>query len=158
MQRIHQIAALLFMVISALVIWESRNLDYYTKLGPGAGFFPFWVGTVLEGLSLVWLIQVSGRSGRPKDGDFLPKQGGIVRILSTLAALVVIAGFMNTLGFQLMMFLFLVFLLMVLGRQRLWVTLIVALLGSVGIYHMFGSYLDVSLPVASLSILANLGL
>ena len=68
------------------------------------------------------------------------------------------AGLMNLLGFQLTMFLFLVFLLMVLGRQALWVTLVVALLGSVGVYHLFGGYLDVSLPAATVKFLANLGL
>ena len=158
MQRIHQIAALGFMASSAFVVWESLDLEYYSNLGPGPGFFPFWLGTVLGMLSLVWLVQVSGRSGRPKDGAFLPGRAGIVRIVSSLAALVALAGLMNPLGFQLAMFLFLVFLLMVLGRQRLWVTLIIGLLGSVGVYHVFGSYLDVSLPVSSMAILANLGL
>jgi len=158
MQRIHQIAALCFMVFSALVVWESVDLEYYSELGPGPGFFPFWLGTGLGALSLFWLVQVSGRLGRPKEGAFLPQQGGIVRILSSMAALVALAGLMNRLGFQLTMFLFLVFLLMALGRQRLWVTLIIAFLGSVGVYHLFGSYLDVTLPLSSMEILANLGL
>jgi len=157
-QRIHQIAALIFMASSALVVWESVDLEYYSNLGPGPGFFPFWLGTVLGVLSLVWLVQVTRPSGRPKDGPFLPGQAGIVRIVSTLAALVALAVLMNPLGFQLAMFLFLVFLLMVLGGQRLWVTLIIGLLGSVGVYHVFGSYLDVSLPVSSMAILAKLGL
>ena len=112
----------------------------------------------MGGLSLVWLVRVSGRSGRLKDVTLLPQRAGMVRILSILAALVVTAGLMNLLGFQLMMFLFLVFLLMVLGRQALWMTLVVALLGSVGLFHLFGGYLDVPLPVATVKLLANLGL
>jgi len=158
MQRIHQIVALFSIAFSAFVAYDALDLEYYDSLGPGPGFFPFWLGTVLGVLSLVWLVQVSGRSGRPKDGAFLPGQAGIVRIVSSLAALVALAGLMNPLGFQLTMFLFLVFLLMVLGRQRLWMTLIIALLGSVGVYHVFGSYLDVSLPLSSMAILANIGL
>ena len=94
----------------------------------------------------------------PKDVALFPQRAGIVRILSILAALVVMAGLMNLLGFQLMMFLFLVFLLMGLGRQAFWVTLVVALLGSVGLFHLFGGYLDVPLPVATVKLLANLGL
>jgi putative tricarboxylic transport membrane protein len=157
-QRIHQIAALCFLVFSTLVVWESVDLEYYSELGPGPGFFPFWLGIGLGVLSIVWIVQVSGRSGRPKDGAFLPREGGIMRIGSSLAALVVLAGLMNRLGFQLTMFSFLVFLMMVLGRQRFWVTLIIALLGSVGVYHLFGKYLDVSLPVSSMAILTHLGL
>ena len=158
MQRIHQTAALCFVALSAFVVWESWNLEYYTKLGPGAGFFPLWLGVAIGGLSLVWLVQVSARKGRPKDAAFLPERGGIVRILSVLAALVAVAVLMDLLGFQLAMFVFLVFLLLVLGRQALWLTLIVALLGSVVVYRVFGSYLDVQLPPASLAFLARLGL
>jgi putative tricarboxylic transport membrane protein len=109
-------------------------------------------------LSLVWLVQVFVQKGDPEDATVLPERAGIVRILSTLAALVGMAGLMNLLGFQLTMLLFLVFLLKGLGRQPLWVTLVVALLGSVGVYHLFGAYLDVPLPAATVKPLAKLGL
>lgn len=154
----YQTAALGFVALSAFVVWESWNLEYYTNLGPGPGFFPLWLGIVLGGLSLIWLVQVCRRSRRAKDVAWFPQRTGLVRILSILAALVVTAGLMNLLGFQLMMFLFLVFLLIVLGRQTLWVTLVVALLGSVGLFHLFGGYLDVPLPVATVKLLTNLGL
>ena len=158
MQRVHQIAALLFMGGSALVVWEALNLEYYSKLGPGAGFFPFWLGLLFGALSLVWLVQVSRDSGKPKEETFLPREGGTGRILSILAALAILGGLMNLLGFQLTMFLFLAFLLTVLGRQRIAMTLIVALSCSVGVYHVFVRYLDVPLPAASFAILAGLGL
>jgi putative tricarboxylic transport membrane protein len=158
MQRIYQTAGLCFIALSAFVVWESWNLEYYTTLGPGPGFFPLWLGVAMGGLSVVWLVRVSGRSGMTKDVALIPQRAGLVRILSIVAALVAMAGLMNLLGFQLTMFLFLVFLLMVLGRQALGVTLAVALLGSVGVYHLFGGWLDVSLPVASIALLANLGL
>jgi putative tricarboxylic transport membrane protein len=157
MQRIHQIAALLFMIGSAFVIWEAWNLEYYSRLGPGAGFFPFWLGTTLGILSFVWLVQVSVKSGKPSEGAFLPREGGTARIVSILASLVVLGGLMQLIGFQLSMFLYMVFLLMVLGRQKLVMTLIVALSCSVGVYHVFVRYLDVPLPTASFTFLANLG-
>jgi putative tricarboxylic transport membrane protein len=158
MQWTYRTAALCFVALSAFVVWESWSLEYYTNLGPGPGFFPLWLGVAMGGFSLVWLVQVCGRKGSPEDAAFLPERKGIVRILSTLAALVVMAGLMNQLGFQLAMFLFLVFLLVGLGRQALWVTLIVAILGSVGVYHLFGAYLGVPLPAATLKFLSNLGL
>ncbi len=112
----------------------------------------------MGGLSIAWLVQVSRQEGKSQEVAFFPERLGIMRILLTVVALVVMAGFMNLLGFQLTMFLFLVFLLRVLGGQALWVTLISALLGSVGIYHLFGRYLDVSLPPATVKFLAHLGL
>lgn len=158
MQRIHQGAALCFVAFSVFVVWEAWNLEYYTPLGPGPGFFPLWLGAVMGGLSVLWLAQVSSRRGRPKEGALLPERDGRVRLLSVLGSMVAATLLMDVLGFQSAMFLLLLFLLLIPGRQRLWLTLVVALLGSVGIYHLFGSYLDVQLPKASLSLLARLGL
>jgi putative tricarboxylic transport membrane protein len=158
MQRIHQSAALCFMAFSAFVVWEARNLEYYTSLGPGAGFFPLWLGVLMGGLSLAWLVQISRRKGRPKEGAFLPERGGMVRLLSVLGAMVAATLLMDFLGFQVAMFLLLFFLLLIPGRQTIWLTLVVAFLGSVGVYHVFGSYLDVQLPKASLALLTALGL
>ncbi len=158
MRRIYQTAAACFLILSAFAVWESWNLEYYTSLGPGPGFFPFWLGVVLGGLSLAWLIDESFRKDEPKKSAFLPPRGGMARILSILAALAAMAALMNLLGFQLSMFLFVVFLLMGLGKQALWVTLIVALVCSVGVYHLFGGYLDVALPPAGIKFLAGLGL
>lgn len=158
MQRVYQTAGLCFIGLSSFVVWESWNLEYYTNLGPGPGFFPLWLGVILGGLSLAWLVHESIQKEKARDRAFLPPSSGIVRIVSILAALAAMAGFMNLLGFQLSMFLFVVFLLMVLGRQTPWVTVIAALVCSVGVYHLFGGYLDVSLPAASIKWLAGLGL
>jgi hypothetical protein len=37
-------------------------------------------------------------------------------------------------------------------------TLVIALVGSVGVYHVFSRYLDVQLPAATVKFLALLGL
>jgi len=91
MQRIHQTAALLFIVGSAFVVWEALNLDYYSKLGPGAGFFPFWLGLFfgcchLSGLSKCPEIRQTQRGSLPSWG------GGTGRIVSILVALVILVG------------------------------------------------------------------
>ncbi len=159
MHRKHQIMACCFLAFSAYLMWESwNNMEYYTPLGPGAGFFPFWLGAFLGGLGIVWLIQVSRRSGNTEEGPSLPPHGGIVRILSIIASVAAVSALMDLLGFQLAMFLFMLFMLMILGRQKIWTTLIIALVCSVGVYHVFGRYLDLQLPAASLSFLAKLGL
>ena len=159
MKRKHQSAAVGLFAFSAYLMGESwNNMEYYTPLGPGAGFFPFWLGALLGGLGIVWLVQVSRRSGNTEEGPSLPSRGGIVRILSIIVSVAAVSALMNLLGFQLTMFVFMIFMLMILGRQTIWTTLIIALVCSVGVYHVFGRYLDVQLPAASLSFLANLGL
>lgn len=157
MQRIQRVTAVCFMAISGYVMMASIRMEYYTKLGPGPGFFPFWLGLIMGGLSIVWLIQVSRQSGKSKDGKFLPEKNGIFQILSILSALSATAV-MGVIGFQLTMFLFMVFLLRVVGKTSLWPTLIIAVVCSFGVYHLFGRYLDVQLPASSLPILAAIGL
>ncbi len=148
MQRVQQGAAVCSVIFSALVVWGSLGLEYYTKLGPGAGFFPLWLGVAMGTLSLVWLVQVSGRTGKVSKAASFPDRPGTVRILAIIASLVAAALVMNLLGF----------LLLVLGRQSVWMTVIIALAGSAGVYRVFVSYLDVQLPAASLAFLARLGL
>ena len=157
MQRIQRVAAVCFIALSGYVMIASIRMEYYTKLGPGPGFFPFWLGLMMGGLSIIWLIQVSRQSGKSEDGKFLPERKGIFQILSILLSLSATAV-MGVIGFQLTMFLFMIFLLRVVGQTSLWTTLIIALVSSFGVFHLFGRYLDVQLPASSLTVLAALGL
>ena len=133
-------------------------MEYYTSLGPGAGFFPLWLGVVMGGLSLAWFVQISPSQRAAERGRLSPRPPGHRPASCRSSApwwrrrLL-----MDFLGYQVAMFLLLFFLLLVPGRQTIWLTLVIALLGSVGVYHVFGSYLDVQLPKASLALLAGLG-
>jgi putative tricarboxylic transport membrane protein len=75
-----------------------------------------------------------------------------------LGSLAFVSLTIELIGFRLAMFAMLGFLLLTLGRQRLLVTLVVASLGSFGTYFVFSSWLGVSLPNATLTWLADLGL
>ena len=158
MRRVNQGAALFFFAGSVLVMRESLNLEYYTNLGPGPGFFPLWLSGILALLSAIWFVQVSRQAGEPLDEDFIPRGSAVVRILSILGALTLFGLLMDTVGFQILAFVFLLFLLLALGRQNPALTLVIALAGSFGLYYLFTGYLDVSLPTSSVPFLANLGL
>jgi len=158
MQRIHQVSALVFTLFSGLMMWESWELEYYTPVGPGGGFFPFWLGAVMGAMSLIWLVQISRPAGKPEEGKFLPDLNGRIQIVSMTAALVLTAMLMDLLGYQLTMFLFFVFALLFIGKQPIWMTLVIAVIGSLGVFYVFGKFLDVRLPLSSLSLIARLGL
>ena len=158
MQRIHQVVALIFLAVSGYMMWESWELEYYTPTGPGAGFFPFWLGVVMGGMSLLWLAQVSRPKGKPEEGRFLPDVKGRTQIIAMIAALVLTALLLDLLGFQTTMFLFFMFMLLFVGRQSIWMSLVVSVLSSVGVYHVFVKFLDVRLPLSSLPLLNQLGL
>lgn len=158
MKRLYQVAALPFLGLGIFMIWESWHLKYYTKLGPGAGFLPFWVGAVLTVLSLIWLGQVSFQSVGGMPGDFIPDRKGSLRVVAIVAALVGCTLLLNFLGFSLTMMTFLAFLLCALGRQSLPVTVIIALAGSFGVSYIFEHWLGVLLPKSPIALLKSLGL
>ena len=158
MRRVYQIASLVFLAFSAYLMFESRQMEYYVDLGPGPGFFPFWLGALLAVLSVIWLIQVSRGPAGPMEAGFIPDRRGMVRVLSILISLGLFGWFVDDLGFQLSMLAFMVFLLIVLGRQKPIVTALVAIIGSFGVYYLFTHWLDVQLPASSIEFLRNLGL
>jgi hypothetical protein len=151
-------AGLFFLVGSFLVMAEARNLEYYTRLGPGPGFFPFWISAVLAVLSGIWLVQTLREPTTPLDKDFVPDRDGVLRILAVVGSVTAMGFLMDIIGFQLSAFAFLVFLLFALGRQNIVVTLVIAAAGSFGLYAVFTHYLDVSLPMSTIPFLLSLGL
>jgi len=151
-------AALPFIGLGVFIVWESRNLKYYSEFGPGAGFLPFWVGAVLTLLSLTWLGQVTFRPVADMPEVFLPGRAGTFRVLSIVMALVVCALLLDRLGFSLTMFAFLAFLLFSLGRQNLVVTIVIAVAGGFGVCFVFERWLGVFLPKSSIAFLRSLGL
>ncbi len=158
MRRVNQIAALLFLAFSAFLMYQSQSMEYYVDLGPGPGFFPFWLGVLMGVLSTIWLVQVSRGPAEPMEAGFVPGRQGKLRIVAILLAMVFFGWFVDTIGFQLTMLIFMVFLLTALGRQKPIVTVLAALLGSFGVYYAFTQWLDVQLPAASIEFLSNLGL
>ncbi len=158
MRRVYQTASLIFIAFGICVVIAARNMAYYTVIGPGPGFFPLWLGIAFVGLSIVLLCQVSLQSEEPMEKDFIPTGVGVVRIISIIVVMILFPLFMDVIGYQLAMLLFLLFLLNVQGRQNLVLKLLVSAAGSFGLYYVFRSWLGVFLPEASIEALRNLGL
>ena len=122
-------------------------------LGPGAGFFPFWLGTLGAALSVALLVR-SWR-GRPiGEGAqaLLPGGDGARRAGALLAGLVAAALLLQPLGFRLAMLVFSAGLLLALGVRRPLAIAIFALAGSFGLFHVFYYWLQVPLPIGVLGI------
>lgn len=141
-----------FVAVGVYVLVSSLELGLWTSLGPGPGLFPFAMGAVLVSMSVVWLLQELRRPSETPDGV---DRGLVIAVVVSLALL---AAVMDLLGFQLSMFLFLMYHLKVRGR-RTWVSsLIIALAGSVGAFYAFNYGLNVALPVSAFSPLNLIGL
>jgi putative tricarboxylic transport membrane protein len=162
MRRSSLVAGIIFLVFSIIVMGTSWSMEYYSSIGPGPGFFPFWLSLILGLLSIIWIIQVlrTGKSSHESDSEssFIPRGQGLLRLLSIIGALAFMILLMDTIGFQLPMFAFLIFLLYVLGKVKPVTTLIIAAVGSFGLFRIFTLLLDVQLPFSAIPFLAGLGL
>ena len=141
-----------FAAVGAYVLATSVDLGLWTSLGPGPGLFPFAMGAVLVAMAVVWLIQELRRPSQTAEGV----DRGMV--IAVVLSLVVLAVVLDLLGFQLSMFLFLMYHLKLRGRRGWPSSLITALAGSVGAFYAFNYGLNVSLPVSAFPLLNTIGL
>lgn len=146
MRRPYQITGTVFLLFSAFIAYESLQLRYYTPLGPGPGFFSFWLSLIFGGLAIIMIVQASIGQAEPMPDDFFSDRIGYLRIGAVVLALVFTVALFDFLGFRVTMLIVYVFLLVALGRQGILVTAIVSLAGSFGVFHVFDQWLKVPLP------------
>jgi hypothetical protein len=157
MRRVYQVTGVLFLALGVYVAIAARRMEYFTPIGPGAGFFPFWLGLLMAVLAAVWLGQVSLGSPVVTPEGFVPDRAGVARIVAVLLALVLLTGLVDRVGYCLAMLAFSLGLLVGVGRQPLIVSLPFALTASFGFYYVFRYWLGVQLPPSPVELLNNLG-
>jgi putative tricarboxylic transport membrane protein len=130
----------------AAFTFESLELKLFDRLGPGSGFFPFWLGLIGIALSLGLIWQLA--TGRADLGDepLAFERAGLVQVGSVIAILTATMLLLDLLGFRLAMLAMIAALLVVLHIRSVVVIAAFALIGSFGIYHVFSAWLKVPLP------------
>jgi putative tricarboxylic transport membrane protein len=151
------IAALL-LCLGAYVMAAAVQMQYYTPLGPGPGFFPFWLGAMLTVATLVWAGKLYLERATPLDEGVIPDRAARYRLLFVLAALVAYILLLDLFGFRITMLAFLLTVLYGPGRQSLLLSVIIAAVGSFGMYYLFHDLLGLHVPFASIGVLEDLGL
>lgn len=146
MKRPYQITAVVFMLLSLFIIKEAVGLRYYTSLGPGPGFFPMWLAGIFGVLSAFMFYHATWGTSDPMPADFFASKIGYLRNGAILLALIFVIFTLEWLGFRIAILAFLGFLLIALGRANLIATVLVAIAGSWGVFHVFVEWLKVPLP------------
>jgi putative tricarboxylic transport membrane protein len=141
-----------FTAVGIYVLISSIGLGLWTSLGPGAGLFPFAMGAVLVAMSALWLVQELRAPSEKAEGI----DRGVV--ITVVVSLIVLASVLDLLGFQLSMFVFLLYHLKLRGGRTWMSSLIIALAGSVGAFYAFTYGLNVALPVSVFAPLNLIGL
>ena len=153
MKRPWQIVSFFFVLLSIFVLIHSFSYPYKDRLGPGPGFFPFWMGMITGLLSLGLFLQTTfAKSGQAEKKPFFPKREGAFRIAAILVALVFVMTCLNPLGFRITLLVFLFFLPIFLGVRNWLIIPILAVAGSFGVFHVFYYWLRLPLPIGILGI------
>jgi putative tricarboxylic transport membrane protein len=148
-----QVACVCLLGIFIPALITSLGYSLTDALGPGPGFFPFWlslIGIALTGGMLVQL--VGGRTFADAAVEILPDRQAALQAGAVLVALSVSAALLEPLGFRLTMLPFIAGLLLALGARSLLAIALTAVAGSFGVFHVFYYWLKVPLPIGALGI------
>ena len=129
--------------------WQSYLLPLTDRLGPGPGFFPFWIALLGVVLAIGLLITTWTAPPQADDGEvtILPQGPGAARWLAIVLLLAAAGASMEFAGFRITMVLFISALVVALGERKWWAIGLFAAMGSFGVYYVFTTWLDVLLPV-----------
>ncbi len=138
---------LVLVAFSALILVQSFSFHYYTKYGPGSGFFPIWMSGALLVLSLVFIVEaILGKEA--KGEEILPRGKSLGYILASVAGVALFILLVPPLGFTIPCAIML--FLMLVGFYRWYVSIPLALVSSFALLVIFQSLLGLSLPVNAL--------
>jgi putative tricarboxylic transport membrane protein len=153
MKRGWQVACLAFLAVSLVWMLESLTFPLKDSLGPGPGFFPFWLSLLGVGLSAVLFVKVTGGGAADVSPDgVLPSRRGALQVVRVVAGLLGATLLLEPVGFRLTLLLFNAYLLVALGARTWWVVAAFAVAGSFGVFHVFYHWLKVPLPVGAFGI------
>ena len=153
MRRGWQVACVCLLGVFIAALITSLGYSLTDALGPGPGFFPFWLSAIGIALSLAMLVQLA-RGGIVADHALalVPSRQIALQAGAVLAALMLAAALLEPLGFRLTMLPFVAGLLLVLGARSLLAVSLCAVAGSFGVFHVFYHWLKVPLPIGVLGI------
>jgi len=144
--RAGAVLLLLFGVWFAAV--ALRNYTYWGATGPGAGFFPFWLGLAMAVLAALLLVRAARE---PEPGpDWIPRGRGAVRFLGVLGASVAFVALLPWVGMAPGTVLFLVVILKALEGHSWPATVGVAVGTAVVNWAVFTWWLRVPFPAGVL--------
>jgi putative tricarboxylic transport membrane protein len=152
MRRGWQVAAWTLLVICLLFTYESFQLSLSDTLGPGPGFFPFWLGVLGAVLAVALLVQLHLNQVDVGAAVLEFDRAGVRSVIKVVVALAAGSAVLEIFGFRVSMLLLLGYLLYILDVRSWLAIAIFAALGSFGVFHVFFHLLRVPLPMGILGL------
>jgi putative tricarboxylic transport membrane protein len=134
-----------FFVMGVWILWQSTMLPQFSVFGPGPEFLPNIAGGLLVVLSAL-LFGSAARKGGVTPADFWPNRGGWYRVSVMVFALLLYTALLEVVGYLLLTFLYMVFMLFALARYRWFVKIGLAVFITLLFYQIFVGMLGVPAP------------
>jgi putative tricarboxylic transport membrane protein len=149
-RRGRQVACVCLLGIFLAALLTSLDYSLTDALGPGPGFFPFWLSAIGGTLTAGILVQ---EAREPDTAAFdWPDRPAALQAGAVLVALVAAAALIEPLGYRPTMLIFIAGLLWALGARSPVAIMLTALAGSFGVFHVFYYWLKVPLPLGTLGL------
>ena len=154
--QVEAATALILLVIGIVVLIESRRLGAgWTSDGPGAGYFPFYIGVIITVASLGILYQVL--TSPDKKTEIFVDSEQLKRVLSVLVPASLYALAVALIGLYVASAVYIALFMIVLGKYSWHKSVIAALVVNTVFFLMFEVWFKVPLYKGSLDPLRFLG-
>ena len=153
---IEAVLAVILLVIGSVVVFESRKLGAgWTSDGPGAGYFPFFIGVIItiSSLGMLWQALL----GKKRNTEVFVDAVQLKRVLSVLLPATVYVLAVTFLGLYVASAIYIALFMIVLGKYSWAKSLLIALVVNTLFFFMFEVWFKVPLFKGSLDPLRFLG-
>ena len=150
------VVAVLLVLVGAVVVFEARRLGAgWTSDGPGAGYFPFYIGLIvcISGLGILYQSVL----GKSRDTSTFVDRQQLRQVLSVLLPAAVYVLGVSFLGLYVASAIYIALFMIILGKYTVLKSVLVALIVNGVFFAMFEVWFKVPLFKGSLEPLRFLG-
>lgn len=146
MKRADQITGLVVLLFSLAVLFETRKMPMVYVVTTGPGFLPFWLSLAMACLGVLLLFTGLRRPLSEDQKIAWPGGRRLLLIGVTILGLLAYTYLVSIVGYVVSTFAFVSLLVWLLGSYRFYLAATIGLGTAVGLYLVFGVWLEVSLP------------
>jgi len=150
------VVAILVIIMGGVVIYGSRKLgSEWTSDGPGAGYFPFYIGLILVVSGIGVLYQ--SLAGKKKNTEVFVDREEFGRVLSVLIPAAVYVGAIQLIGIYVASAIYIALFMIILGKYSWLKSVVAALAVNAVFFMMFEVWFKVPLHKGAYDPLSFLG-
>ncbi|MFN4361137.1 MAG: tripartite tricarboxylate transporter TctB family protein [Hylemonella sp.] len=150
------VVAVLVLIMGGIVIYGSRKLgSEWGADGPGAGYFPFYIGVILciSGVGVLY----QSLAGKDQNKEVFVDREQLGRVFSVLIPAAVYVGFIQLIGIYVASALYIALFMIILGKYSVIKSVIIGVAVNTLFFMMFEVWFKVPLHKGAFDPLSFLG-